>query len=225
VSGDGELEHRYRRWLRWYPGWFRREHGEELLAVLLAGAETGRQRADPRECLALVAGAARLRLYPRVPRSAQDTLAVIRLMYLGALVELLVTLSILTTLDDVRAGILARDPAYTQAQWIAEVRGTLWPLAAAGGLAVGFWLWMAWAHGRGHRWVTALFAVFFAENTYSLLNGVAGGSAIYARTDLVAAILLWFVEAATFTVLLRGWVRSGAAPGPSWPVRAQGGRR
>jgi len=36
VSGPG-LERTYRRWLRWYPRWFRAEQEDDLPGVLLAG--------------------------------------------------------------------------------------------------------------------------------------------------------------------------------------------
>ncbi len=38
------LERRYRRLLAWYPKAFRREHEDEMLVVLMAGARTGRRR-------------------------------------------------------------------------------------------------------------------------------------------------------------------------------------
>ena len=36
MTNTADLEHGYRRWLRWYPKSFRREHEAEILAVLLA---------------------------------------------------------------------------------------------------------------------------------------------------------------------------------------------
>ncbi len=45
------LERHYRRWLRWYPGAFRREYEEEILGVLLAGAREGKRRPGMTECV------------------------------------------------------------------------------------------------------------------------------------------------------------------------------
>ncbi len=56
-----DLERRYRRWLRWYPTAFRREHEEEILGVLLAGADDGQRHPRPTDCLDLI---------PNGPRSA-----------------------------------------------------------------------------------------------------------------------------------------------------------
>lgn len=38
MTDAADLERGYRRWLRWYPKSFRREHEAEILAVLMAGA-------------------------------------------------------------------------------------------------------------------------------------------------------------------------------------------
>jgi hypothetical protein len=60
---------------------------------------------------------------------------------------------------------------------------------------------MAWALGRGHRWARIVFAIFFALNTVSLLDGLARGSAVYARVDLAVGMGLWFVELAAVVVM------------------------
>jgi hypothetical protein len=202
VSG-ADLEHGYRRWLRWYPESFRREHEAEMLGVLMAGARVGQRRPGPLDCLDLVRGGLSIRLRPRVPRSDQAVYWTVRLMHLGAAIELAVAVTLLATMNDIRSTILARDPGYTGAQWHAEVLGAIVPLLVGVILAAGFWLWMAWANGRRHRWARLLFALFFAQNTYSLLHGLARGSATYARPVLVAAAVLWCVEFAVVVLIVR----------------------
>ena len=44
MSDSADLERRYRRLLACYPRAFRREHEQEILAVLMAGADEGQQR-------------------------------------------------------------------------------------------------------------------------------------------------------------------------------------
>ncbi|MFT7837682.1 hypothetical protein Q5530_16205 [Saccharothrix sp. BKS2] len=61
APGTTGLERRYRRLLAWYPRDHRERNGEEMLAVLLAGAG-GRTRPGPRESADLLRGAARLHL-------------------------------------------------------------------------------------------------------------------------------------------------------------------
>lgn len=58
------LEIRYRRLLRWYPAEHRAEHQEEMLGVLMAGAESGWNRPGLAESADLLLGAARIRLRP-----------------------------------------------------------------------------------------------------------------------------------------------------------------
>jgi hypothetical protein len=48
-----ELERRYRRWLAMYPKSFRAEHEDEMLGVLLEGAEPGQTRPRAGEALNL----------------------------------------------------------------------------------------------------------------------------------------------------------------------------
>ncbi|MFB9717568.1 hypothetical protein [Planobispora longispora] len=55
------LETRYRRLLAWYPADHRAHHEEEMLGVLLAGAEPGRRLPDPRDVFDLLRGAVVIR--------------------------------------------------------------------------------------------------------------------------------------------------------------------
>jgi hypothetical protein len=203
MTGTSDLERGYRRWLRWYPKSFRREHEAEILAVLLAGARAGQRQPEPMECLDLLRSAVGMRLRPRVPRSNRAVFAAVKLMYLGAVVELAAAITILVTIGDVRSNVATRNPGLTEGEWHAIVAGQLAPVAVAAGIAVGFWLWMAWAVGRGHRWARTAFAGFFALNTVGLLHGLAQGSAVYARPDLAVGSVLWLVELAAVALVFQ----------------------
>jgi len=194
MTDTADLERGYRRWLRWYPRAFPREHEAEILAVLLAGARAGQRQPEPMECLDLLRSALWMRLRPRVPRSNRAAFTAVRLMCVGAVVELAAAITIVVTIGDVRSNVVNRNPGLTEAQWQAVVAGQLEPVAVAAGIAVGFWLWMAWAIGRGHRWARIAFASFFALNTVGLLQGLIRGSAVYARLDLAIGSVLWLVE-------------------------------
>jgi hypothetical protein len=210
MTDTAGLERGYRRWLRWYPKSFRREHEAEILAVLLAGARAGQRQPAPMECLDLLRSALWMRLRPRVPRSNRPVFAAIKLMYLGAVVELAAAITILVTIGDVRSNVATRHPDLTEGEWQAIVAGQLAPVAVAAGIAVGFWLWMAWAVGRGHRWARTALAGFFALNTVGLLHGLIQGSAVYARPDLAIGSVLWLVELAA--VLLVFHIRPAGSP-------------
>lgn len=210
MTDAADLERRYRRWLRWYPKAYRHEHETEILGVLMAGAREGQRRPELIECLDLLRGALSVRLRPRVPWSDRTVVKAIKLMYLGAVVELAVALTIVATVGDVRSSVVTRNPGLTAGQWHAVVTAQLEPVAVTAALAVGFWLWMAWALGRGLRWARIAFALFFGLNTWSLLHGLAGGSAVYARPDLAVAGILWLVELAAVALLFR--VKAAASP-------------
>jgi len=224
----------YRRWLRWYPREFRREHADELLGVLLA--ETGPDDRGPRpvECLDLVRGGLSMRLRPRVPRSDSAGFAVVRLMYLAALVQCAVAVTVAGTAGAVRASMLAADPGFTAAQWPAQLADSVDPLVVSAGLGAIVLVWLAWCSGRGRRWARALFVVNFALTTYSLLHGLAGGSATYAPADLAAGTVLWLTELATLGVIVISEVRRLATlrsgppvpvPDPALPLGAAGRAR
>ena len=57
-----QLERRYQRLLAFYPTAFRREHEQEMLAVLLSGAADGRRRPSVDEAIDLVSNAIFMRL-------------------------------------------------------------------------------------------------------------------------------------------------------------------
>src|SRR5262249_60972045 len=54
MSDPAALERSYQRLLAWYPRGFRREYGQEVLAVLLAGARPGQRRPGLAEAVNLI---------------------------------------------------------------------------------------------------------------------------------------------------------------------------
>jgi hypothetical protein len=64
VTEPTALERGYRRLLAWYPRSFRAAQGEEILAVLMAGAEQGQRRPRLAEAVDLIRSAVRMRLWP-----------------------------------------------------------------------------------------------------------------------------------------------------------------
>ena len=64
MSDSADLERRYRRLLACYPRAFRGEHEQEILAVLMAGADEGQQRPRLGEAANLIEHALWMRLGP-----------------------------------------------------------------------------------------------------------------------------------------------------------------
>jgi hypothetical protein len=202
------LERSYRRWLRCYPRAFRREHEDEMVGVLMSSAHDGQRRPDAAECLDLVRGAIAMRLRPRIPHSDRSAFTAIKLMYIGAIVELATAITLVATLGDVKSSVVNSDPGLSAASWHAVVAGQIDPLVMSAGIAVVFWLWMAWSRGQGKRWPGIVFALFFAANTWSLLSGLSRGSAVYAQADLAIASVLWLVELAVLVLVVREAVQT-----------------
>ena len=63
MSGSRQLERRYRRLLALYPKAFRREHEQEMLSVLIAGAAAGQRRPSLDEAIDLVSNAIFMRMW------------------------------------------------------------------------------------------------------------------------------------------------------------------
>jgi hypothetical protein len=68
----GGLEARYRRLLGWFPADHRAVHGEEMLGVLMTGADDDRAKPGLPETADLLLGAARIRLRPGRALSDRD---------------------------------------------------------------------------------------------------------------------------------------------------------
>jgi hypothetical protein len=153
-----------------------------------------------------------MRLRPSVPRSNRSVRTTVTLLYLGAVAELAAAITILTTVGDVRSNVAEANPALSEAEWHAVVAGQLEPTAVAAGIAAGLWLLMAWALGRGHRWVRIALVLFFGVNASGLLNGLIHGSALYARQDLAVGIALCLVQLAAVAGSFRQKL-AGSPPG------------
>ena len=63
MSDSTQLERRYRRLLAFYPKAFRREHEQEMLSVLIAGAAEGQRRPSLAEAIDLVGNAIFMRMW------------------------------------------------------------------------------------------------------------------------------------------------------------------
>lgn len=63
MTDSSGLEQGYRRLLRWYPRAFRREHADEMVGVLMAGAREGQRRPRLAESADLLWSALKMRLH------------------------------------------------------------------------------------------------------------------------------------------------------------------
>jgi len=185
MSEQATLERGYRRILAWYPRSFRADSEDEILAVLLATADDGQTRVALAEAWDLVRGAVRMRLWPAAPRPRSVRVAV-KLMLAGAAAELAAMITVITTLGSVRATVAARDAAAMQAVYMHQVA-----IIGLAPVAIGMWLWLAWANGRGQDWARPLSAACFAVISLSLLAGLAQDAAMLAPATMIAGAVVW----------------------------------
>ena len=190
MSGPPPLERRYRRLLACYPKAFRRDSGDEIIAVLLATAANGQRRVGLAEAADLLLGALRMHLgLSRAPRPVRTA---VRLMCVGAVLTLADLATIVVTLGAVRAAA-AHD--LTAAQWPTVMLTQAGPWLASAPIGAGVWLWLAWANGRGYHWARPAFVAFFCVLTVVLFFGLgeAGGEDAlpYTWPDVIATTVLW----------------------------------
>jgi hypothetical protein len=236
MTDQEHLERGYRRLLAWYPRAFRREHGQEILAVLLADAPDGQRRPGLAESADLIRSGLRMRLCPSVPRSAPTVRAAIKLMYAGAAVPAVYLIIVLGYLgaDGMQAVHVTHRASLTAAQ-LSE-REILVITAATGSLLVmtALWLWMASAAGQGRNWARILSTVLFGLATLNLTSvfgppglriGIGGPgtggilSVLIWLVGLVAVWLLWRPSSSAF-FQPHGPAHAGHSAQPPSPPRS-----
>ena len=156
------LERSYRRLLAWYPREFRREHGPEILTVLMAGDPDGQRRPGLAQSADLIRCGLWMRLRPSVPRSVPTVRAAVRLMYAGAAVSTVNLILVLAVIGDVYAYHAVLGQRLTTAQ-VSDMTNTVAiTLAIVLGLVpIAMWLWMARKNGQGRNWARGLSTVLF----------------------------------------------------------------
>ena len=195
-----DLQRRYRRLLAWYPRGFRLEYEEEMLGVLMAGAVSSQRRPRLVESLDLIRSGAWMRLCPTA-RPPRTVVAAVRLMCLGAALQLITLVTVLATLGSLRAAVLRTYPELTASEWQSVVLGHIAPVVLGTPIVIGLWLLMAWGNRVGRPWARGVAAVFLALTTVSLGVDIAQSAAAFAAADLAAAGALWLVALATVVLI------------------------
>ena len=195
MSEQAALERAYRRILAWYPRSFRADSEDEILAVLLSTAAAGQTRVGLAEAWDLVRGAMRMRLWPAAPRP-RTVRAAVRLMLAGAAAELAALITVIATIGSVRAAIAAHHTAAAHLLMAHQVIDM-----AAIPVAIGLWLWLAWANGKGEDWARLLSAACFGVLTLSLLSLMSIHAATYAPAGLIAASIVWAIGLASVVLI------------------------
>jgi hypothetical protein len=122
----------------------------------------------------------------------------VRLMYIGAALSAVVVIVTVVSIASLKGAILTKYPHYTSTQvHNAEVAAVITSVIG-GVIAIGLWLWMAWANGRGRRWARIVAAVFFAINTLDL---IASFARIHAVGAVIVGVLVWLAGLGAIVLL------------------------
>jgi hypothetical protein len=168
MTDQANLERGYRRLLAWYPRAFRRQNGQEILAVLMACAPDGQRRPGLAESADLIRSGLWMRLRPGVPRSAHTVRAAVRLMYAGAAVSTVNLIILLAFIGDIKAYHAMLGHRLTAAQ-VSQLNTAFITLSIVSDLVpIALWLWMARANGQGRNWARSLSTVLFGLATLDL---------------------------------------------------------
>jgi hypothetical protein len=138
---------------------------------------------------------------PQQPQRAQRPPSVrnaVRLMYTGAALEVVAVILAVLTRGRLRSAILRRHPHYTATHLHAAEVARISPLVVGGLIAIGLWIWMAQANGRGLPWARTLSAVFFGIGTLTLILSVLIAHAV---ATLIVGVIIWLVGLAVIVLL------------------------
>jgi hypothetical protein len=223
ASSSAELERAYRRLVACYPRSFRSGSTEEIIAVLLATAREGQRRPSVAEASDLLRGAVRMRLgLSRCPRTV---LHAVRLMYLGALAEVVTLVTVLFSAGSIqsitRTAVLRgvgphANPGVTRqllASAASTVNVTILVDVVVALVAIAGWLFLAWANGKGYALARVASIIACALYTTLTLQGFMQGDASYSPVPpLAASSAVLAIGIATVVLLLMK---------QSWPYYAQ----
>jgi hypothetical protein len=195
-----ELERAYRRLVACYPRSFRRENEEEIVAVLLATAPAGQRRPGIAESADLLRGAVKMRL--GLSRTPRTVLNAVRLMYLGAAVEVGVLIVLWLTEGSIRAAVSRRYPQLTATQ-LGGLNTLFTVELVIGSLVVLLWLFMAWATGKGSQLARLAAIMCFSLSTLGIIVNLTTGSPQFAPAAFIASCVLWLIGLAAIVNLFR----------------------
>jgi hypothetical protein len=178
MSHSAELERRYRRLLAFYPPAFRHEHEQEILAVLMAGAEDGQRVPQLDEAAALIRSATSMRLRSVTSRSRPTLFWAVVLIYACAALRLL------------------GGP-------ILPVTHGSSPYPLDIGISWGVFALLAWGNSRGYNWARVLFTVWVGLQTVALFYDIAhlSPSSVHVWT-IVGSVVFWVIECVALLLIL-----------------------
>jgi hypothetical protein len=217
ASASAQLERGYRRLVRAYPRSFRRESTEEVIAVLLATARADQRHPSLLEAADLLRGAARMRLgLSGCPRTVLNA---VRLMYLGAVAQVVVLVSVALSASAIQAAArtvairsLGPHPAPAAVEQVVVRTSAVTGLNLTAGATVALfgvacWLFLAWASGRGFPLARAGAVISCAFYSLATILTITRGDLTVAPVAMIAscAVTAIGITADILLVLKPSW--------------------
>ena len=205
TATSSDLERGYRRLIACYPRSFRKDNEEEILTVLLATAGAGQRRPGLAESADLLRGAVRMRM--GLSRTPRTVLYGVRLMYLGAVGQLAVGITVILTAGHIRAAVQTAMAAYhnpaATAQVMHAVNITLVLDRVILPVAIVLWLFTAWANGKGYDWARVVAIGLFGFFCVGMLADLVQSTATYAPAAVIGSGVEWVIGLAAIVFILR----------------------
>ena len=144
-------------------------------------------------------------LLPQAGPPPQPIRTAVLFMYAGAALNAVQIILGLITIGSLKSIIRSRYPNYSISQiHAAQIAGVV-AIVVVGAIAIGLWLWMAWANGRGRTWARIVATVLFGLNTISLLSQIARP---HTAIVLLFEALIWLAGLGAIFFL---WQRESSA--------------
>jgi hypothetical protein len=128
----------------------------------------------------------------------------VRLMYAGAAVEVVAIIIGLLNRASLKSSILARRPNLTATQLHTAETASIVVTVIGGLIAIGLWIWMAWANGHGRSWARVVSAVFFGINTLGLIVSLAARSSVagmHTTGSIIVGVVIWLIGLAAIVLI------------------------
>jgi hypothetical protein len=147
------------------------------------------------------------------PPRPRSIVTAMKLMYLGAGLQVVGAITTFLLQDTIRDSIADSDRTLTESELDSAMAGVLAVTVITSLIAIGLWVWMAYANGQGKSWARIVASVLGGLNIVFTVLNLAGGN-VPALALLVSLFgvglagyilwLLWRPESTQYYVTMSG---------------------